>query len=155
MSTDSVDDPDITNDYSTVIVPVDFSADTDHAFQVGLAHAKSPESVHLIHVLYPLDFVSPGVLIGDVTESERETQVESKFAELKQRFDAPHVVTNILLGDPGTQICEYADAQSAELIIVPSHGYHGLKRLFLGSVAERVIRHAHCSVLVLRRGDAD
>jgi len=39
--------------------------------------------------------------------------------------------------------------------VIPSHGYHGVKRLFLGSVAERVLRHAPCRVLVLRRNDAD
>lgn len=37
------------------------------------------------------------------------------------------------------------------LIVIPSHGYHGAKRLLLGSVAERVLRHAPCSVLVLRQ----
>ena len=42
---------------------------------------------------------------------------------------------------------------SAELIVMPSHGYHGVKRLILGSVAERVLRHASCPILVLRRSD--
>ncbi len=58
-------------------------------------------------------------------------------------------------GDPGLVITDYATEIGAGLIVIPSHGYHGLKRLVLGSVAERVIRHADCSVLVLRRGDAD
>jgi nucleotide-binding universal stress UspA family protein len=57
--------------------------------------------------------------------------------------------------NPGTEIAEYADEIGADLIVIPSHGYHGVKRLLLGSVAERVIRAAHCSVLVLRRSDAD
>jgi nucleotide-binding universal stress UspA family protein len=61
----------------------------------------------------------------------------------------------VLFGDPGSQIVNFATNCNADLIVIPSHGYHGVKRLVLGSVAERVIRHAECSVLVLRRSDAE
>ena len=54
-------------------------------------------------------------------------------------------------GDPGLMIADYAADVQADLIVMPSHGYHGVKRLLLGSVAERVLRHANCPVLVLRR----
>ena len=68
--------------------------------------------------------------------------------------DLDIVKAHVLTGDPGTTITDYANEHAADLIVIPSHGYHGMKRLVLGSVAERVIRHAHCSVLVLRRSDA-
>ena len=58
-------------------------------------------------------------------------------------------------GKPGVTILKVSEEISADLIVIPSHGYHGMKRLVLGSVAERVIRHATCSVLVLRRSDAE
>ena len=50
---------------------------------------------------------------------------------------------------------EAPDLESADLIVISSHGYHGVKRILLGSVAETVIRHASCAVLVLRRSDAE
>ena len=52
--------------------------------------------------------------------------------------------TLIREGDPGLIIADYADEVHADLIVMPSHGYHGVKRLLLGSVAERVLRHANC-----------
>ena len=61
----------------------------------------------------------------------------------------------VLFGNPGLEIADYAKNIQADLIVIPSHGYHGVKRFVLGSVAERVIRHAECSVLVLRRSDAE
>ena len=68
---------------------------------------------------------------------------------------APGARPAVLTGDAGIAVAEYATRVNADLIVVPSHGYHGLKRLLLGSTAERIIRHAHCSVLVLRRKDAE
>jgi nucleotide-binding universal stress UspA family protein len=64
-------------------------------------------------------------------------------------------ITVLSVPDSGPTIADYARDQEAELIIIPSHGYHGIKRLVLGSVAEGVIQHAKCSVLVLRRSDAE
>ena len=53
-------------------------------------------------------------------------------------------------GDPGHQIAQYAEEAKADLIVLPSHGRSGLQRLLIGSVAERVVRHAPCPVLVVR-----
>jgi nucleotide-binding universal stress UspA family protein len=64
------------------------------------------------------------------------------------------VQAHVLTGDPGTTITDYANEQSADLIVIPSHGYHGINRIVLGSVAERVLRHANCPVLVTRRLDS-
>lgn len=50
-------------------------------------------------------------------------------------------------------VCRYAATQPADLIVVTTHGRTGLRRLLLGSVAERVVRHATCPVLVVRRRD--
>lgn len=60
----------------------------------------------------------------------------------------------VRIGDPGGEIAAFAEELGAELIVLPSHGRTGLRRLLIGSVAERVIRLAHCPVLVLRNGGA-
>jgi nucleotide-binding universal stress UspA family protein len=77
------------------------------------------------------------------------------LAEFLARLGLSAAQGVVRLGDPGLDITEYADEIQSDLIVIPSHGYHGVKRFLLGSVAERVIRHAHCPVLVLRRPDAD
>jgi len=60
------------------------------------------------------------------------------------------VTIKVLFGDPGHQITDYADQVAAKLIIMPSHGRSGILRVLLGSVTDRVVRLAHCPVLVLR-----
>jgi nucleotide-binding universal stress UspA family protein len=59
--------------------------------------------------------------------------------------DFATVVDNPMLG-----IVEFASRNGCELIIMPSHGRTGIKRLLIGSVAEHVVRSAYCPVLVLR-----
>jgi nucleotide-binding universal stress UspA family protein len=60
------------------------------------------------------------------------------------------VTTDIVQGDPKILIIENAEAWGADLIVLGSHGRRGLKRFLLGSVSETVMRHAHCSVEIVR-----
>lgn len=140
----------------TVVVPIDFSDSTPHALQAALDAAGGDASkVRAVHILYPIDATSPGVIWGVVDDDQRIANVEESFAELRSKHGLPEVSLEVRVGDPGLSISDFADEVSADLIVIPSHGFSGLKRLVLGSVAERVIRHAHCSVLVLRRNDAE
>ena len=61
------------------------------------------------------------------------------------------VQIDVEIGDPGQCIVDFAESVQADLIVTPSHGRTGVKRLLIGSVAERVVRLAHCPVLVLRK----
>ena len=53
-------------------------------------------------------------------------------------------------GTPFEEICHAAKTFDADLIVLTTHGYTGLKHVWLGSTAERVVRHAHCPVLAVR-----
>jgi nucleotide-binding universal stress UspA family protein len=59
-------------------------------------------------------------------------------------------VTEIASGDPALGLLQVAEEEGADLIVVGSHGQGAVKRFLLGSVSEKVLRHAHCSVLVVR-----
>ena len=139
----------------TVVVPVDFSPQSDFAVKSGLSIAGDPKRLHIVHVLVALDTVSPGVLLGEITNETRTAAVKKNISKLAEQQGAVGASEEVLFGDPGLEIADYAKRISADLIVIPSHGYQGLKRMFLGSVAERVIRHADCSVLVLRRKDSE
>lgn len=138
-----------------VVVPVDFSESTDRAIETALSLVDSSSQVSLIHVLFALDSISPGALLGNVSDESRREHVQKKFDELKTRHSAADINTVVRIGNPGLEISDFASEIGADLIVIPSHGYHGMKRLILGSVAERVIRHADCDVLVLRRNDSE
>lgn len=140
---------------SPIVVPIDFSGESRRAIATALQIAERPEDVHLVHIMLPLDYVSPGVLWGEITDENRETAVREKLNEMIVDCDCAGVQSHVAIGNPGLEIAEYAAEIVAGLIVIPSHGYHGVKRLLLGSVAERVLRHASCSVLTLRRSDAE
>jgi universal stress protein A len=57
-------------------------------------------------------------------------------------------------GTPFEEICRVSKTIRADLVVLTTHGYMGLKHVWLGSTAERVVRHAHCPVLVVRERKA-
>ena len=136
----------------TIVVPVDFSKQSKVAVDVALACVAGTSHVYLVHVLPVLSPVEPGVIWDTLTDASR---CESAEVSLREWLDEPkyrgcHVKT--IVGDPGCEITGHAKALAADMIVMPSHGRTGLKRLLIGSVAERVVRLAHCPVLVLRDG---
>lgn len=141
--------------YSTVIVPIDFSGQSADAVATGLAVVEDPVNLHLVHVLLPLDAISPLAALGDLSDEARQDHTAEQLAAIAEENNAFAAQRAVLFGSPGLEITDYAHRRKADLIVIPSHGYHGVKRLVLGSVAERVIRHADCRVLVLRRTDAE
>jgi nucleotide-binding universal stress UspA family protein len=58
--------------------------------------------------------------------------------------------THVTHGEPTAEILRLAEQERADLLVIATHGRTGLKHFFLGSVVERVIRHASCPVLVVR-----
>ena len=138
-----------------IVVPVDFSGETAQAIEAAKEIADDLSQIHLIHVLLPLDAVSPGVLWGDLTDDQRKESVNEHMDKLIEEQGLTGINKVIKFGNPGLVISEFAKEISSDLIIIPSHGYHGVKHFVMGSVAERVLRHSECAVLVLRRSDAD
>ena len=140
-----------------VIVPVDFSGMSVDAVQTALQMAADPKQVHVVHVVPNLDQIVPdiGADWNLPSDEERRAAVRGHFAEFlsKHGFEDVHEV--VLDGQPGPEIAEYASSIHAGLVVIPSHGYHGLKRFLLGSVAEKIVRLVECPVFVLRRQDAE
>ncbi len=138
-----------------IVVPVDFSGESRQALDLAVSMLESPAGLHIIHVLYPMDVVSPGVEFAPVDNSAREEATQVYGEKFLKDAGFNDIKLILRLGDPGTEIAAYADEVKADLIVIPSHGRHGWKHFFLGSVTEHVIQHAHCEVLVLRRSDAN
>jgi len=135
-----------------VVVPVDFSDESFAAINTALDLVKTPDSVHVVHVLPELSATEPGVVWETVDDSSRMDHAEDALrARLKSESDKyDQIDVAVAIGDPGHEIAEFASNVDAEVIVLPCHGRTGLKRLLVGSVAERVVRLAHCPVLVLK-----
>jgi nucleotide-binding universal stress UspA family protein len=134
-----------------VVVPVDFSAESLAAVVVGRQLVDSPQNLHVVHVLIDITPLEAGEVWGVVDPQARMEQAEKLLREklAGPQYQGVHVA--VLLGEPAHGIANYAQEKHAELIVIPSHGRTGITRLLIGSVAERVVRLAHCPVLVLRK----
>lgn len=139
----------------TVVVPVDFAEESVNAIRTALELVGRPSDVHAIHVIIPPRSMAPAPLCEEALGAPREEKTRRYFDEFLAKHGFADLTVAVLDGDPGLRTCDYAKEQAADLIVISSHGYHGVKRMLLGSTAERVIRHAECPVLVLRRSDAD
>lgn len=133
-----------------VIVPFDFSDESIEALDTALSLARSPAGVHVVHVLPELSLGEAGVIWDEIKNENRiEHAREAIVAKLPDPKYA-EVKIDVQVGDAGHRIAEVAEKLNADLIVMPSHGRSGIQRLLIGSVAERVLRLAHCPVLVLR-----
>ncbi|MCC9609736.1 universal stress protein [Blastopirellula sp. JC732] len=129
-----------------IVVPFDFSPVSKEAVGRAIGLIGSPSGVHVVHVLGELSPAEPGEVWHTVDHATRTKHAtEAIIKELGNE-----VTVKVLFGDAGHQITEYADEIGAKLIIMPSHGRSGILRVLLGSVTDRVVRLAHCPVLVLR-----
>ncbi|MEZ6097059.1 MAG: universal stress protein [Pirellulaceae bacterium] len=140
----------------TLIVPFDFSKAAENALNQVLKWADESNQIHLVYVAVPsttiVDLNPPYWMPPNLDSVTREKVLE----ELKERFGKePYSRVNLhcLVGDPGAEITKLAESESANAIVMPSHGRSGVSRMLLGSVAERVLRMAHCPVLVLKEGE--
>ena len=139
----------------TVVTPVDFSEDSLVAVDTSLQMVDDPSHVHVVHVLQELSPVEPGEIWHTVSHESRKKHAAQALRERLSGEKYAQAPIEILFGDPGHEITNYAESIEADLIVMPSHGRTGFSRLLIGSVAERVIRLAHCPVLVLRAPSVD
>jgi nucleotide-binding universal stress UspA family protein len=135
-----------------VVVPVDFSDESFAAVDVALLLVEDPSHLHVIHVMQPLAPADPALMWSARVEESSRGRVREYLRTRLQgaKYDGHHVT--VAEGSPAEEIADFAERLGADLIVLPSHGRKGLRRLLIGSVAERVVRLAHCPVLVLRNG---
>jgi nucleotide-binding universal stress UspA family protein len=133
-----------------VLVPIDFSQSSFEAVENTLEWIHDPTHLHLIHVLPHISSTEPGILWKTVDNPIRQ---DNAHKSLKKRLSGSQyegIEIKIMVGEPAAEIIDYANLAEMDLIVIPSHARKGLNRFFMGSVTERVVRFAHCPVLVLR-----
>ena len=147
-----------------ILVGTDFSEISDDALRTAALYARTfGSSVLVAHVFDPTPNVPPVVWSRpDLLERSVRVEIESAVRDTLTGKTAtllkgvPEVELSVVQHpSPGRALCEVAEDEAADLLIVGSHGRSGLSRAFLGSVAERVVRHARCPVLVVRRSQQE
>lgn len=123
-----------------ILYPTDFSSYSNQAYFHAVALAANHGASLTILFVY-----SPAA--GDRTDRDYWRKQLEQIRPLDAQIPVHHV---FLEGDPADEIVRYAQDAWVDLIVMGTHGRTGLERLLMGSVAEKVMRDAPCSVLVVK-----
>ena len=134
-----------------ILVPTDFSEKSLQALTETIDFAESLSNIYVVHVLKPLEATEPGIIWESVNDEKRAETIQKLFDEKFPSSEYEGLNFAIEAGDPTAKIIDYAEQQEIDLIVMPSRGRSGISRFFMGSIAERVVRFAHCPVLVLKQ----
>ena len=141
-----------------ILVTSDFSVSSKAALRYAAALAQEFGAeillIHVVPTMLPTDLSHLGLTTEekrlihgakDLLPFVREAELDSKLP----------VRLQVLNGTPAEEICKAAKENASDLIVIATHGNTGLKHFCLGSVAEKVVRHAPCPVLVVRQKEHD
>lgn len=140
-----------------ILVPIDFSRACLEALPwVKFLARATGARVHLVHVYgveypLPLEVVPPEVRSRAETKKRLMRYLQKLGA--RYRLASQNVRCHVLHGNAPSKICALARKLKADLIVSSTHGHTGWKHVVLGSVAERLVRHAPCPVLIARRDE--
>jgi nucleotide-binding universal stress UspA family protein len=131
-----------------ILYPTDFSSYSNQAYFHAIALAENHgASLTVLFVHSPDGSAAPGA-VGD--ESYTNSYWRNQLEQIRPTNPDIPVRHVFLEGDPAEEIVRYGRDTGMDLIVMGTHGRTGLERLLLGSVAERVLREASCSVLVVK-----
>lgn len=138
---------------NNILHPTDYSDQSEYAFRLACSLARDHTAT--LTVLHVVTTLGPeNVTVGEaVSQLEPEAYLQKLWADLRQiKASDPAIPVHHRLaeGEPGAEIVRAAKDVGAALIVMGTHGRTGLKRLLMGSVAEQVMRNAHCPVLTVR-----
>ena len=148
-----------TADWKRIFCPIDFSDASRAAMEVAADLTKRFGGELVLLHAYPV----PGYTFpdGSVVASPRMMQeladqakrhLEEWRVDAERLVGAPRVSAETAIGEPAAEILATAQARGADLLVMGTHGRTGLEHALMGSIAERVVRRAHCPVLTVRPG---
>ena len=144
--------------FARILVPMDFSTHSEMALRHATALAKqSGGSVELLHVMddpVMSDVWSSEVYVPNLPELREKllANAEARLAAYRESIgnEGVPIVTTVRSGQAAHMIVDYVKAAGSDLVVMGTHGRTGLPRLFLGSVAERVVGLSPCPVMTVR-----
>ena len=136
--------------FQKLLVGYDGSPQSEKAVDVALSLAACLDATVLIFAVARPPEPATSVELGAVLDDARE-HFEEGFKKIleKARSKDLAVATGMAVGHPGEQIIHRAEVDGVDLIILGRRGRSMISRMMLGSVSERVLRYAHCPVMVV------
>ena len=137
--------------FKRILIGFDGSSQSEKATEIGLSLAQSLDSKVLLFAVArppePATMVELSAMLDDARE-----HFEEKFKKVEQRAKDMEVEleTDIAVGHPVEQIVHRAEADRVDLIVLGRRGMSRFEKMIVGSTSEKVLRYAHCSVMVVR-----
>ena len=141
--------------YRHILVALDLAAETGYIVQAAMRAKSSDGKVSLVHVVEPLmlgfgpDASSSAAAVTAQIEADSVANAKRQLAAIGSDNDIAEEHQHLLQGHPARAIHHVAEEEGVDLIVVGSHGRHGLA-LLLGSTANGVLHGASCDVLAVR-----
>ena len=142
-------------EYTKIMLAVDLTEESNVVASRAMALAAgSGAELHLVHVIEPLSLAYGGDVPMDLSSVQEQIQEQAKshLRDFGARLQIAAEKQHLIFGRPESEIHRIAEEENADLIVVGSHGRHGLA-LLLGSTANGVLHGASCDVLAVRVGE--
>ena len=136
-----------------ILLAIDDSKFSEAAIQAVIARHKVPGlEVRVFHAAEPPTLLTAPEMAEYIPPRESAEEAKTLVAKAAGKLQSAgvNVTTAVVQGDPKSIILDEAKAWGADLIVLGSHGRKRLERFLVGSVSEAVLRHAHCSVEIVR-----
>jgi nucleotide-binding universal stress UspA family protein len=129
-----------------ILYPTDFSSYSNQAYFHAVALAENHRATLTVLFVYNNDVPTPHT----VSRAEARDYWRRQLEQIRPVDPGIRVEHVLLEGDPAREIVSYSRDSGIDLIVMGTHGRTGLERMLMGSVAEKVLRGASCSVLVVK-----
>jgi len=143
------------SNYQRVLLAVDLTEESIRVAERACALAqRNGAELHVVHVIEPLSLAYGGDIPMDISSVQDQIHEQAKrhLGEFSTRHGIAADNGHLIFGRPDSEIHRMAEELEADLIVVGSHGRHGLA-LLLGSTANGVLHGANCDVLAVRVGE--
>lgn len=137
-----------------IVVPVDLNKHTDKLVDYALSIAKAFDAE--VAFFHAVEFMTMGEMAlgnsgyDDQNTTQKDSAREALAGIVNEASSKCRKCTSeVVIGDIVDEILDYTKKEQGNLIIIGTHGKRGLEKILLGSVAERVLKGAHCPVLVM------
>lgn len=138
--------------YHHILVGLDLSPESQQVIDhVNALFENKEVRISLVHVQEPMSFAYGGDIPMDLSDLQvqLEEQATKKLDEIAGQLSSFELEQHVIIGQPATEMHRYARENDVDLIVVGSHGRHGLALIF-GSTATGILKGATCDVLAVR-----
>ena len=143
------------NDYTHILVAVDFSSTADQvlsrARDIAQRNHAQLSLLHVVEYLPPIDSVYEPVLTSNwmIDETEMMEQARQSLKKISEQHNFENVELAVEVGTPKYEISQFVKNHQCDLVVIGSHGRHGLSVL-LGSTANAVLHDMPCDILAVK-----